>query len=103
MPTKNVVHEPAAHIIDEDWNVLLCCWNFSKAGALTQAPKFPLKIYSICFYFFVVVVGQTNSIGQEKLYNTHFICFDEIIFPFCFCSIKPESFQNPHPFFCCKK
>lgn len=75
---------------------------FSEAGALTQAPKFPLKIYSICFYFFVVV-GQTKSIGQEKLYDTHFICFDEIIFPFCFCSIKLESFQNPCPFFCCKK
>lgn len=39
------------------------------------------------------------TIGQENLYNTHFINFDEIIFPFCFCSVKLERFQNPCPFY----
>lgn len=31
--------------------------------------------------------------------NTHFVYFDEIIFPFCFCSEKPVSFQNLHLFY----
>lgn len=62
-------------------------------GTQISSSLFPLSKF--------FVPGQTNSIRQEKLHigNTHFVYSDEIIFPFCFCSEKPVSFQNPHPFY----